>query len=69
MNMFKNLKEDLMNNVNTHTQLNEKIQDMNIEFNKDIELLKKSPTEMKLKMKNSGSQTKDSGKSLTNKFN
>lgn len=33
---------------------------MKVEFNKKIEFLKKTQTEIKLKMKNSGSQTKGS---------
>lgn len=44
------------------------IQDMKREFNKEINSLKKTQTEIKLEMKNSGCQTKPSEVSRTNRL-
>lgn len=66
--MFNKPKEDLNESWKKTAELNKiikTIQDMKIEFNKEIKLLKEYQTEIKLKMNNSGSQTKSSEIRLT----
>lgn len=74
--MVKNLKQDVNNYLNedhgnTSKQLSkvmEVITYMKLEFNKEIQLLKKSQIEIKLEMNISGNQTKTSAVCLTKKL-
>lgn len=62
MNILHESKHNDMNEVK------KPIQDTKIEFNKKVELLKKSQIEMKLEMKTSISQINASMENLTNKI-